>query len=148
MDAVGYPDENEGPNEKEDPSDAAIDGEHMDVVGHPDENDGPNEKEDPSDAAIDGEHMDTIGSPDETEKPNAQEPISHVLNTLVNNGGVLMIDAPDTINLADPPSYESKITSPCDLEKKGDGLDGAKANPVILTYKMVLYLPRGCSSIT
>ncbi|GKD57499.1 hypothetical protein Tco_1290886, partial [Tanacetum coccineum] len=30
----------------EDPSDAAIDGEHMDAVGHPDENQGPNAKED------------------------------------------------------------------------------------------------------
>ncbi|GJZ05507.1 hypothetical protein Tco_0539300 [Tanacetum coccineum] len=112
----------------EDPSDAAIDGEHMDVVGHPDENEGPNEKEDPSDVGIDGEHMDTIGSPDETEEPNAQEPISHVLNTPVDNCDVLMTDAPDTINLADPPSHESEITSPCDSEKKGDGLDGAKAN--------------------
>nr|GEX00416.1 ribonuclease H-like domain-containing protein [Tanacetum cinerariifolium] len=44
MDVIGYPDENEGPNEKEDPSDAAIIGEHMYAVGHPDENEGPNEK--------------------------------------------------------------------------------------------------------
>nr|GEW66613.1 hypothetical protein [Tanacetum cinerariifolium] len=116
------------PDAKEDPTDAAIDGEHMGVVGHPDENEGPNEKEDPSDAAIDGEHMDTIGSPDETKEPNAQEPISHVLNTPVDNGDVLMVDAPDTINLADPPSHESEITSPCGLEKNRDGLDGAKAN--------------------
>nr|GEV18585.1 hypothetical protein [Tanacetum cinerariifolium] len=101
------------PDAKEDPSDAAIDGEHMDVVGHPDENEGPNEKEDPSDVAIDGEHMDTIGSPDETKEPNAQEPISHVLNTQVDNGDVLITDAPDTINLSDPPSHESEITSPC-----------------------------------
>ncbi|GKE70746.1 hypothetical protein Tco_1528818 [Tanacetum coccineum] len=71
MDAVGHPDEKEGPNEKEDPSDAAIDGEHMDAVGHPDENEGPNAKEDSSDATINGEHMDTIGNPDETEEPNA-----------------------------------------------------------------------------
>ncbi|GKF17714.1 hypothetical protein Tco_0062632, partial [Tanacetum coccineum] len=125
----------------EDPSDASIDGEHMDVVSHPDENEGPNAKEDPSYAATDGEHMDTIGSPDETEEPNAQEPISHVLNTPVDKGDVLMTDAPDTINLAYPPSHESEITSLCGSEKKGDGLDGAKANQVILTYKMVLYLP-------
>nr|GEZ84702.1 phospholipase-like protein [Tanacetum cinerariifolium] len=103
---------------KEDPSDATIDGEHMDAVGHPDENEGPNEKEDPLDAAIYEEHMDTIGSPNETEEPNAQEPISHVLNTPVNNGDVLMTDAPDTINLADPPSHESEIMSPCGSEKK------------------------------
>nr|GEY17254.1 phospholipase-like protein [Tanacetum cinerariifolium] len=128
-------------------TDAAIDGEHMDVVGHPDENKGPNGKEDPSDVAIDGEHMDTIDSPDETEEPNAQEPISYVLNTLVDNGDVLMTDAPDTINLTDPPSHESKITSPCGSEKKVDGLDGAKANHVILTYIMALYLLRRCSSI-
>nr|GEW56815.1 hypothetical protein [Tanacetum cinerariifolium] len=128
--------------ELEDPSDAAIDGEHMDVVGHPDKNEGPNEKEDPSDAAIDGEHMDTIDIPDETEEPNAQEPISHVLNTPVDNGGVLMTDAPDTINLTDPPSYESEITSPCDSDKKGDELDSAKANQVIITYKVVLYFPK------
>ncbi|GKD84788.1 hypothetical protein Tco_1355942, partial [Tanacetum coccineum] len=114
---------------KEDPSDAAIDGEHLDAVGHPDENKGPNEKEDPSDAAVDGEHMDVVGHPD------------------LMQSDVLMTDAPDTINLADPPSHESEITSPCSSEKKGDGLDRAKANQVILTYNMVLYLPRGCSSI-
>nr|GEX77771.1 hypothetical protein [Tanacetum cinerariifolium] len=123
MDAVGHPDENE-----EDPSDATIDGEHMDAVGHRDENEGPNEKEDPSDAAVDGEHIDTIGSPDETKEPNAQKPISHVLNTPVDNGDVLMTDALDTINLADPPSHESEITSPCGSKKKEDGLEGAKAN--------------------
>ncbi|GJW28062.1 putative ribonuclease H-like domain-containing protein [Tanacetum coccineum] len=128
MDVVSHLDENEGPNEKEDPLDAAIDGEHMDAVGHPDENEGPNVKENPSDAAIDGEHMDTIGSLDKTEEPNSQEPISHVLNTPVNNGDVLMTDAPGTFNLADPPSHESEITSPCGSEKKGDGLDGAEAN--------------------
>ncbi|GKB70901.1 hypothetical protein Tco_0932313 [Tanacetum coccineum] len=122
MDAIGHLDENEGPNEKEDPSDAAIDGEHMDVIGHPDENEGPNTEEDPSDATIDGEHMDTIGIPD------AQEPISYVLSTPVDNDDVLMMDAPDTINLADPPSHEYKITSPCGSEKKGDRLDGVKAN--------------------
>nr|GEY63047.1 hypothetical protein [Tanacetum cinerariifolium]GEY65678.1 hypothetical protein [Tanacetum cinerariifolium] len=105
MDVIGHPDENEGPNEKEDPLDATIDGEHMDV-------------EDPSDAAIDGEHMNTIGSPDETEESNAHEPIYHVLNTPVDNGDVLMTDAPDAINLADPPSHESEITSPSGLEKK------------------------------
>ncbi|GJZ83597.1 hypothetical protein Tco_0648770, partial [Tanacetum coccineum] len=60
------------PDAKEDPSDAAIDGEHMDAVGHPDEKEGPNEKEDPSDAAIDGEHMDAVGHPDENEGPNAK----------------------------------------------------------------------------
>nr|GFB72525.1 hypothetical protein [Tanacetum cinerariifolium] len=125
-----------------------IDREHMEAVHHPDENEGPNEKEDHSDAAIDGEHMDTISSPDETKEPNAHEPISHVLNTPVYNDDVLMTDAPDTINLADPPSHVSEITSPCGLEKKGDILDGGKANHVILTYKMVLYLLRGCSSIT
>nr|GEX07173.1 hypothetical protein [Tanacetum cinerariifolium] len=102
---IGHPDENEGPNEKEDPLDAANDGEHMDV-------------EDPSDVAIYGEHMNTIGSPDETEESNAHEPISHVLNTPVDNGDVLMIDAPDTINLADLPSHESEITSSSGLEKK------------------------------
>nr|GEU71283.1 hypothetical protein [Tanacetum cinerariifolium] len=32
------------PDAKEDPSDATIDGEHMDAVGPPDENEGPNEK--------------------------------------------------------------------------------------------------------
>ncbi|GJV93788.1 hypothetical protein Tco_1541601 [Tanacetum coccineum] len=130
------------PDAKEDPSDAAIDGEHIpfallfwgvdvehtNAVGNPDENEGPNAKEDPSYAATDGEHMDTIGSPDETEEPNAQEPISHVLNTPVDKGDVLMTDAPDTINLAYPPSHESEITSLCGSEKKGDGLDGAKAN--------------------
>ncbi|GJZ32438.1 phospholipase-like protein, partial [Tanacetum coccineum] len=128
LDAVGHPDENKGPNEKEDPSDAAIDGEHMDAVSHPNENEGPNAKEDPSDTTINGEHMDIIGSPDETEEPNAQEPISHVLNTPVDNSDVLMTYAPNTINLADPPSHKSEITSPCSSEKKGDGLDGAKTN--------------------
>ncbi|GKA44276.1 phospholipase-like protein [Tanacetum coccineum] len=116
------------PDAKEDPSDAAIDGEHMDVVGHPDENEGPNAKVYPSDVAIDGEHMDTIGSPDETEEPNAQEPISYVLNMPVDNGDMLMTDAPDTINLGDPPCHESEIMSPYGSEKKGDGLDGAKTN--------------------
>ncbi|GKD44174.1 phospholipase-like protein [Tanacetum coccineum] len=72
--------------------------------------------------------MDAVGHPDENEGPNEKEPISYVLNTSVDNGDVLMTDAPDTINLADPPSHESKITSPCGSEKKGDGLDGAKAN--------------------
>ncbi|GJW49024.1 phospholipase-like protein [Tanacetum coccineum] len=133
MDVIGHPDENERPNEKEDPSDAATDGEHMDVVGHPDKNEGPNAKEDPLDAAINGEHMDTIGSLDETEEPNKQEPISHVLNTPVDNGDVLMTDAPDTINFADPPSHVSEIMSPCGSEKKGDGLDGAKANQGMLS---------------
>nr|GEV73686.1 hypothetical protein [Tanacetum cinerariifolium] len=128
MDAVGHPDENEGPNEKEDPSNAAIDGEHMDVVGHPDENEGPNEKEDPSDVTINGERTDTIGCPDETKEPNAQESISYVLNMPVDNGDVLMTDANETMNLADPPSHEFEITSPCGSKKKGDGLDGAKAN--------------------
>ncbi|GJY55855.1 phospholipase-like protein [Tanacetum coccineum] len=103
----------------EDPSDAAIDGEHMDAVGHPNENEGPNEKEDPSDAAIDEEHMDVVGHPDENEGPNAK---------VFDNGDMLMTDAPDIINLADPPSHESEITSPYGSEKKGDGLDGAKAN--------------------
>ncbi|GKA79265.1 phospholipase-like protein, partial [Tanacetum coccineum] len=116
------------PDAKEDPSDAAIDGEHMDAVGHPDENERPNAKEDPSDAAIDREHMDAIGSPNETEEPNAHDPISHVLNMLVDNGDVLMMDVHDTINLADPPSHESEIMSPCSSEKKGDQLDRAKAN--------------------
>nr|GEW90980.1 hypothetical protein [Tanacetum cinerariifolium] len=105
-----------------------IDGEHIDVVGHPDENEGPNAKEDPSNAAIDGEHMNAIGSPDETEEPNAHDLISPVLNTPVDNEDVLMTDAHDTINLANPPSHESEITSPCGSEKKGDELDGAKAN--------------------
>ncbi|GJR20667.1 hypothetical protein Tco_0969194 [Tanacetum coccineum] len=76
--------------------------------------------------------MDAIGSPDETKEPNAQEPISHVLITPVDNGDVLMTDAHDTINLADPPSHESEITSPCSSEKKGDGLDGVKANQGVL----------------
>nr|GFA82693.1 hypothetical protein [Tanacetum cinerariifolium] len=116
---------------KEDPSDATIDGEHMDAVGHPDENEGPNEKEDPLDAAIYEEHMDTIGSPNETEEPNAQEPISHVLNTPVNNGDVLMTDAPDTINLADPPSHESEIMSPCEVTKPR-GLKRNKKNGTLL----------------
>nr|GFA63294.1 hypothetical protein [Tanacetum cinerariifolium] len=45
------------PDTKEDPLDAAIDGEHMDVVGHPDENEGPNDKIIPSrkDKKMDGE---------------------------------------------------------------------------------------------
>nr|GEX01658.1 phospholipase-like protein [Tanacetum cinerariifolium] len=123
----------------EDPLDATIGGEHMDSVGHLDENEGHNEKEDPSDAAIDGEHMDAIGHPDEnegpnekTEEPNADEPISYVLNTPVDNSDVLMMDSPDTINLADPPSHEFEITSPCDSKKKGDRLDGAKANQVYI----------------
>nr|GEZ66311.1 hypothetical protein [Tanacetum cinerariifolium] len=42
---------------KEDPSDTSIDGEHMDVVSHLEENTGPNEKEDPLDISIDGEHI-------------------------------------------------------------------------------------------
>nr|GEX55319.1 hypothetical protein [Tanacetum cinerariifolium] len=113
----------------EDPLDAAIDGEHMDVVGHPNENEGPNEKEDPLDTTIiNREHMDTIGILDETEEPNAQEPISYVLNTPVDNGDVLITNAPGTINLADHLSHESEITSPCGSMKKGDGLDRAKAN--------------------
>nr|GEU60654.1 hypothetical protein [Tanacetum cinerariifolium] len=102
----------------EDPSDAAIDREPMDAIGHPDENEGPNEKEDPSDATIDGEHTNAIGHPDENEGPSEKEPSSYVLNTPVDNGDVLMTDAPDTINLADPPSHESKITSPGGSEKK------------------------------
>ncbi|GKA53223.1 hypothetical protein Tco_0746538 [Tanacetum coccineum] len=40
--ATSAPDENEGPNAKEDPSDATIDVEHMDVVGNHEENEGPN----------------------------------------------------------------------------------------------------------
>ncbi|GJR95527.1 hypothetical protein Tco_0267701 [Tanacetum coccineum] len=109
--------------------------------------------EDPPDATIDGEHMDAVGHPDENEGPNAKEPISHVLITPVDNGDVLMTDAHDTINLADPPSHESEITSPCSSEKKGDGLDGVKANQV-LTYqkKKVVRKPKRetsrCPSIT
>nr|GEV21838.1 phospholipase-like protein [Tanacetum cinerariifolium] len=41
----------------EDPSDAAINGEHMDAVGHPDENKGPNEKEDPVKPHIKGHYL-------------------------------------------------------------------------------------------
>nr|GEV96379.1 hypothetical protein [Tanacetum cinerariifolium] len=91
-----------------------------------------NLKEDPSDVAIDCEHMDTIGSPDETEEPNAQEPISHFLNTPVDNEDVVMTDAPDTINLVDPPSHESEITSLCGRcssnaeYHKGEGEFGTK----------------------
>ncbi|GKB07908.1 hypothetical protein Tco_0836192 [Tanacetum coccineum] len=108
------------------PSDAAIDEEHMDVVGNLDENEGPNAKEDPLDAAIDGEHMDAVGNPDDNEGPNAKEPISHVLNTLVDNRDVLMTNAHGTINHADPPSHESEIMSPCGSEKIGDGLEEQK----------------------
>ncbi|GJZ24645.1 phospholipase-like protein, partial [Tanacetum coccineum] len=119
-----------GRNQNEDPSDAAIDGEHMDAVGHPDEKEGPNEKEDPSDAAIDGEHMDAVGHPDENEGPNAKEDSSDaaINGEHMDTIDVLMTDAPGTINLADPPSHESEITSLCSSEKKGDKLDGAKAN--------------------
>nr|GEZ42608.1 hypothetical protein [Tanacetum cinerariifolium] len=58
--------------------------------------------------------MDVVGHPDENEEPNENEDPSDAAID-----GELM----DTI---DPPSHESKITSPCGLEKKGDDLDGAK----------------------
>nr|GEW41146.1 hypothetical protein [Tanacetum cinerariifolium] len=72
--------------------------------------------------------MDAVGNPDKNEGPNAKEPISCVFNMPVDNGDVLMTDAGETINHADPPSHESEITSPCGSEKKRDRLDGAKAN--------------------
>ncbi|GJR34043.1 phospholipase-like protein [Tanacetum coccineum] len=140
--------------DKEDPSNASTNVEHMDAIGNPEENEGSSEKcqlvsendiargsqqlevEDPSDAATDGEHMDAVGNPDENEGTNAKEPISHVLNAPVDNEDVLMKNAHETINHADPPSHESEITSPCGSERKGDRLDGEKANQIILTYEL------------
>ncbi|GKC77682.1 phospholipase-like protein [Tanacetum coccineum] len=120
----------------EDPSDATTDVEHMDAIGNPEENEGSNEKEDPSDSATNEEHMDVVGNPDENEGTNAKEPISHVLNTPVDNEDVLMKNTHETINHADPPNHESEIMSPCGSKRKGDGLDGEKANQIILTYEL------------
>ncbi|GJS74398.1 hypothetical protein Tco_0707239 [Tanacetum coccineum] len=121
-------DENEGPNAIEDPLDAAIDVERMDVVGNPDENKGPNAKEDPSYATIDGEHMDVVGNPCGNEGPIAKEPISHALNTLVDKKDVLMTDAHDTINHADPPS---DIFAECLKRYKHDVLSMAANEEVV-----------------
>ncbi|GKF86522.1 hypothetical protein Tco_0254349, partial [Tanacetum coccineum] len=78
----------------------------------------PDAKEDPSYATINGEHIDVVGNPCENEGPIAKEPISNALNTLVDKRDVLMTDAHDTINHADPPSHEFEITSPYGSKKK------------------------------
>ncbi|GKC89045.1 hypothetical protein Tco_1149694, partial [Tanacetum coccineum] len=84
---------------------------------------------------------DEIDKADAAADDNANVPISNVYNTLVDNENVLMKDAHDIINHTNPPIHGFQIMLWGGLEKKGDGLDEAKANQVILSYELVLYLP-------
>ncbi|GJV40234.1 hypothetical protein Tco_1418674 [Tanacetum coccineum] len=71
---------------------------------------------------------DNVGVPDAVTDDNAKVPISDVYNTPVDNENVLMKDAHEIINHTDPPIHGFQIMLWGGLEKKGDGLDEAKAN--------------------
>ncbi|GJU06230.1 hypothetical protein Tco_1122660 [Tanacetum coccineum] len=71
---------------------------------------------------------DNVGVPDAAANDNAKVPISDVYNTPVDNENVLMKDAHEIINHTDPPIHGFQIMLWGGLEKKGDGLDEAKAN--------------------
>nr|GEZ00282.1 hypothetical protein [Tanacetum cinerariifolium] len=83
---------------------------------------------------------DDIDQVDTVADDNAMVPIFDVHNMLVDKESVLMKDAHDIINHTDPPVYGSQIMLWGGLEKKGDSLDEAKANHVILSYELVVYL--------
>ncbi|GJV99507.1 NAC domain-containing protein [Tanacetum coccineum] len=80
---------------------------------------------------------DDIDEADATADDNANVPISNVYNTLVDNENVLMKDAHDIINHINPPIHRFQIMLWGGLEKKGDGLDEAKANQVPIIVLIV-----------
>ncbi|GJX50457.1 hypothetical protein Tco_0277302 [Tanacetum coccineum] len=71
---------------------------------------------------------DDVGVPDAAADDNAKVPIYDVYNTPVDNKNVLIKDAHEIINHTDPPIHGFQIMIYGGLEKKGDGLDEAKAN--------------------
>ncbi|GKE39588.1 hypothetical protein Tco_1462993, partial [Tanacetum coccineum] len=72
-----------------------------------------------------------VGVPDAAADDNAKMPISDVYNTPVDNKNVLTKDAHKIINHTDPSIHGLQIIIWSGLEKKGDGLDEAKANPEV-----------------
>nr|GEV51314.1 retrovirus-related Pol polyprotein from transposon TNT 1-94 [Tanacetum cinerariifolium] len=71
---------------------------------------------------------DDINEADAVADDNAKVSISNVYNTPVDNENVLIKDAHEIINHTNPPIHGFQIMLRGGLEKKGDGLDEAKAN--------------------
>nr|GEW73246.1 hypothetical protein [Tanacetum cinerariifolium] len=71
---------------------------------------------------------DNVGVLDATADDSAKVPMSNVYNMPVDNKNVLMKDAHKIINHAETPIHGFQIMLWGGLEKKGDGLDEAKAN--------------------
>nr|GEY35286.1 hypothetical protein [Tanacetum cinerariifolium] len=76
---------------------------------------------------------DDIDQADAAVDDNAKVPIFDVYNTPVDNKYVLMKDAHVIINHTDPPIHGFQIMLWDSLEKKGDGLDEAKANQEVVS---------------
>ncbi|GKC04827.1 hypothetical protein Tco_0996437 [Tanacetum coccineum] len=76
---------------------------------------------------------DDVDQADAAADDNAKVPISDVYNTPVDNENVLMKDAHEIINHTDPPIHGFQIMLWGGLEKKGDGLDEAKANQEVVS---------------
>nr|GEW94557.1 putative reverse transcriptase domain-containing protein [Tanacetum cinerariifolium] len=76
---------------------------------------------------------DDINEADAAADDNAKVPIFDVYNTPVDNKSVLMKDAHEIINHTDAPIHGFQIMLWGGLEKKGDGLDEAKANQEVVS---------------